>query len=348
MTEKIHIYYFDFLKIIAILMVLFNHTDGCYLFTDRQNSIMFLPYLLIYICVKMAVPLFFMISGALLLGKEEKYSKVLFYRVFRFICILLIVSLILYIYKIHFDFSKFSLQDFLTITYSKKMSVGLWYLYSYIGYLIMLPLLRNMVKHFSKADFIYFVAFYIVLTGFVPIIQYIVSGGSVNISTYFRTPIFAQNIFFPIAGYCINSNELLGNPKKSDIYITIAIGLFSICATAFMICYQKHVEGAFKETFSETLTSIHTCIFFMLVKYKFQKHQISNVTKQILSFFGRLTFGIYLFEQVYRDVTKPVLYFCLKYMKSMPAYMLWVLCATLFGALISYILKKIPVINKFI
>ena len=70
--------YLDFIRILAIYMVLFNHTrtSGFVLFTVRRGSFFYPFYLFNAILIKSAVPLFFMVSGALLLGKEESYSQI--------------------------------------------------------------------------------------------------------------------------------------------------------------------------------------------------------------------------------------------------------------------------------
>lgn len=71
--------YIDLLKIMAIYMVLFNHTKdkGFILFTIAQGSKLYPFYLFNAIWIKIAVPLFFMTSGALLLGKEESIGQIL-------------------------------------------------------------------------------------------------------------------------------------------------------------------------------------------------------------------------------------------------------------------------------
>ena len=64
----------DFMRIFAILLVIFNHTDnrGFYRFlTDDPGTFLYWFNLFFSILCKAAVPLFFMISGALLLNKEE-------------------------------------------------------------------------------------------------------------------------------------------------------------------------------------------------------------------------------------------------------------------------------------
>ena len=92
--------YIDFLRIIAIAMVLFNHTayTGYTLFAEKQQS----PFYMLYICnsiyIKCAVPLFLMASGALLLHKNARYSDVL-KRFFTFLFFFLVSSIIASLYQ---------------------------------------------------------------------------------------------------------------------------------------------------------------------------------------------------------------------------------------------------------
>lgn len=81
--------YIDFLKIIAIYMVLFNHTEtkGFVLFTIARTSKLYPLYLFNAIFIKIAVPLFLMTSGALLLGKSESYRDLMNKRFFKYLFI---------------------------------------------------------------------------------------------------------------------------------------------------------------------------------------------------------------------------------------------------------------------
>lgn len=70
-TKKI---YLEILRILAILFVIFNHTgvNGFLIFQKYSYTTgQFWLYLYISTFVTCAVPVFFMISGALLLSKDE-------------------------------------------------------------------------------------------------------------------------------------------------------------------------------------------------------------------------------------------------------------------------------------
>ena len=68
-SRKLHI---EFLRILACLFVIFNHTDGFYIYAgcDLQAP-PFWIYLALSVFTKFAVAMFFSISGALLLPKVE-------------------------------------------------------------------------------------------------------------------------------------------------------------------------------------------------------------------------------------------------------------------------------------
>lgn len=67
-------YYIDILRILACFMVVLNHFDpGFYAFHNKQQGTVSYWLLLAFsVFCKFAVPLFFMISGALLLKKTNQ------------------------------------------------------------------------------------------------------------------------------------------------------------------------------------------------------------------------------------------------------------------------------------
>ena len=72
-TGKERKLYFDILRIIAITCVVYNHTNeyGYYRYAIVNNQVFSCLYAALGAFIAIGVPLFFMISGALLLEKEE-------------------------------------------------------------------------------------------------------------------------------------------------------------------------------------------------------------------------------------------------------------------------------------
>ena len=63
--------FLEFLRIISIILVLFNHTgrQGFFLYMGYQGTSYYWIYMFISLACKVAVPTFWMISGALLIDK---------------------------------------------------------------------------------------------------------------------------------------------------------------------------------------------------------------------------------------------------------------------------------------
>ena len=74
MTKKIHI---EWIRIIAIVLVVVNHSDLYYTFyTNTENEITYIVSLFISSICKANVPLFMMVTGAILLPKEEGFQQI--------------------------------------------------------------------------------------------------------------------------------------------------------------------------------------------------------------------------------------------------------------------------------
>ena len=110
-NRKLHL---DILKVLAIFFVMFNHTgtEGFFLFSKSQGSLWYGVYLFISIITKIAVPLFFMISGALLLNKMESWKHILKKRFLRYFIILVFFSFLQYLWSLGFQLQNCSITDF--------------------------------------------------------------------------------------------------------------------------------------------------------------------------------------------------------------------------------------------
>ena len=88
-ARKGRLVHIDIIKIIAMYMVLFNHTGnaGFTYFTEVLDKPGWEAYLAFSVFIKIAVPLYFMCSGAFLLKRSEPYEALLTKRIIRFVLI---------------------------------------------------------------------------------------------------------------------------------------------------------------------------------------------------------------------------------------------------------------------
>ena len=100
-------------------------------------------------------PTFFMISGALLLEKDESIGDIYKKRVSRIFAALLIFSLFQYSRQISNNTAPAQLSYFIEHFYTDPIIIPYWFLYQYISFLIILPFLRKMVRRMERRDYIY-------------------------------------------------------------------------------------------------------------------------------------------------------------------------------------------------
>lgn len=144
--------YLDALRIIAVFLVIFNHLNG-YLMYQISSGWKVWFYMFLTMITRVNVPLFLMISGSLLLGKEEPISVILKKKFIRMFSVLLIFSTLLYAVAAQ---ENFSISVWFLKISSNSIEGSYWYLYAYIG-MLMLPYLRRIVKGFCDKDFIYII-----------------------------------------------------------------------------------------------------------------------------------------------------------------------------------------------
>ena len=117
-----------------------------------------------------------MVSGSLLLPKEESIRYVFRHRVLRMVLVLVLFSFFQYLFLIFKGLDAFDFPYFLTRLYTGDcFSPAYWFLYSYTGMLMMLPFLRKLVKSMTKNQFLYLFLLIFILRGVMPILQYLVS-----------------------------------------------------------------------------------------------------------------------------------------------------------------------------
>lgn len=81
--------YLDAIKILAMFFVVYSHSDIYTLYYVHESVYKTWIYMIASMIAKTAVPLFFMVSGALLLGRKESYI-VFLKRVLKFIVIIIL------------------------------------------------------------------------------------------------------------------------------------------------------------------------------------------------------------------------------------------------------------------
>lgn len=342
--EKTYIY---FLKVFAIFLVIYNHTEAFRLFYTGSTSNYHFIYVFLSSFCKVAVPIFFMCSGALLIEKEDESLGLLFRRkILKYAKVILIFSLIHYFLMLVItnSLSSFNLLDFLKIIYTDKISSPYWYIYYYLGLMIMLPFIRKMAKNMSKIEFNYLISVYI-LYNFITIVIQALTG--LQISRVLNIPIITSDaIFYFMIGYYIDNHISVATVMKMKYSFLILISTLStVISSMFIIFVNKDGES---QSAHSLLISVPTIILFII----FKKISIEkNIDKRIVSgikSISNATFIIYLLEGILRKYFNPL------YLKIAPDFtvilssIIIILLVISVGYITNYLINKLTVIKKIL
>ncbi len=348
----------ELLRIIAILLVIFHHTNtrGFFLFSVSEGSPLYPFYLFLSVACVMGVPLFFMASGALLLGREESIGTIYKKRVLRIAVVLVVVSFLYALYESAESGTPFRFADFIKTMYSSQVTYPLWFLYAYLALLMMLPFLRRLAKGMTGKEYIYLAGMSLLFVGVIPILQYRLTAGEVSINSNIRGALFtATSIVFFLMGYFLEHKLPEKYYTLKNAWIGIVLSLICIGVCCYMTTYQIGITGVSKEgstSFHHSLIAIpayttYFCVRLFFMRRK-QKREFRPWTLKTICFLGSMTFGIYLLEEFLRTETIFIFDAMQPVIRTLPACIVWVLIVFAIGVVLTYLIKKIPFVGKYI
>ena len=357
--------YIEALRILATGCVIFNHLPAIVLFTDTDGIIQTI-YMAITVLVKISVPVFFMISGALLLGrKEESHKDVIKNKFMRILITMIIFELGVYILSllvgvmgengIH-DFSlRYFIKEFLEG--SLEYCGAYWYLYIYLGFLLCLPFMQRIAPKMNKSDFIFLIGIHFIFSSLLPMYNVFCFDNKIGdfyFDAGFDIPFASRTmLFFPLIGYYIDKEIDTKNIKKKHIVYMLSVMAVCLCLTCMTVYREASIRDAFLFNYVEIFNYVFAIIIFILFKYRYERVLINRKSYKRLSdivcFVGPLTFGIYLLDP-YMGLVVTGRYF---YFVESLLGTLWTSVTMMFVSMticgtITYILKKMPVFDRLL
>jgi surface polysaccharide O-acyltransferase-like enzyme len=346
--RKLHL---EALRIIAIYFVILTHTGkrGFTFFTTLEPSVGYFLAMGIPLLCNICVPLFYMISGATMLSKDETPGQIWKRRIPKYLTVLVLATLAMYCYYGLKDEKSLCVGDFLLTLYSKNVIAPYWYLYSYLGFLVLLPFLRKMIRTLTDREFLYLFALHLVVSGLIPMGQYWLSEGQVYLNGSLNVSIVTMTIvIFPAAGYYFERKELSWKKICLLWLLTVASMAAAVWLTHYKICLTGQMKESQVGTFYKSLCLIPSVTVYATVKKLFDTHPVSGwLEKGILSV-GSCTFGIYLIEQILRERGYAVQEWLAQWLTEIPATLIYVGLIAAAGYGIVWLLKRIPIVKKLI
>ena len=325
-------YTFDVLRVIAMIMVIIIHVSNVY--TRSYNFIDSSSYLvsLIFNTIsRVSVPIFFMISGALLLDRKfdfKKYKK-------RILKILLLIISWDIIYLIWEYFFLGVTYDHLYLLLKEPFRAHLWFLYAIIVLYITQPLMKLILDKLSKPWKITLLILWLLFST--------LSMYNYTISSIF-TPISWIG-FFIIGKYMYEYllNNKINSKTISIIMILVLILSYGESVILNYIASLKY--NMFYNLFFAYRTPfilIATLIIFKLV-YNYAHNKEPN---KVIVFGSSISLGIYLIHGIFLDVTtKYIDYKTVTPFIGIPSFVLFIL---LLSTISVYLLRKVKYVKKIV
>ncbi len=247
---------------------------GEYVFAFSLNSIS-----------RISIPCFFMISGYLLLGREECVSKIL-KRVARFSVVLLFWTFVYYVFNNYCTHQAWNWKQFFTT----PVEAHLWYLYAIIPlYLMLIPLQKIFAKLSTKT-----IKIMAIVIGLIYVYAYI-----------YQINLHIQYLCFFILGYII-SRIINGLHVKQEHWLVISLVcniiniIYGIVKTLDLNRYASMVTQ-----YRNPIIVLGAISFFVyVIQYQNGNIQLSNRLQKLVETCCSCSFGVYLIHIIFLDIYK--------------------------------------------
>ncbi|QKX05977.1 acyltransferase family protein [Aquimarina sp. TRL1] len=282
------LFWADHLRVFATISVILLHVSAPILYEFKK-----IPDNLWWVgniydgATRFCVPIFFMLTGALLFRKEYSLTTFLKKRCYRIIPPFLFWSCIYIAYdfpyhKLQWDFSSLILV-FKTIFSNllRGSEYHLWFVYVLIGIYLLIPILSKWIKNASKKEIQYF----LVIWGITSLIDI---PGVREYIRFVDLRNFSGFIGYTILGYYLSVYKI---SNKNIWYIFLAIGS---AITIIGTYYLSEKNNSFTNYFYGYLT-FDTILCATAIFILFKKAVITNPKYQkVIHSLSKKSYGIYL------------------------------------------------------
>ena len=290
-------YNIEIMRVLSSIMVIVVHIANYY--CEDFGRIIGKQYAFAYfinVCARVSVPCFFMISGALLLDKQESVKKSI-KRCVRYIKVLIIWSVIYYVYNRFFMGKDIDIKS----VFISPTEKHLWYLYVLIPIMMMLPLLQQMCMNMKKEHEVLFVSlgvWSILIT-------------CLGLEFYYNNSFFGSRPQFVILffiGHLINKyKDKIRISNKILITVYITLSLLNTCFGVVM-SYIKNAYCKYGTYYINPCIMVSSiAVFIFIIRMGEGEIQLSKTSEKIIDVISKYSFGIYLSHILYLDTIKIIL-----------------------------------------
>lgn len=249
MKTKERIFYYDFLRAFAIIAVIICHVDIFY--GSLSTPLQIIAKLTFHDIGRIGVPIFLMISGALLLNRDYDLSDFLKRRftriIYPYIFWIALISIGLLLFK--------SSYGFIWSVIIGDFSVG-WYFWTLIGIYLFIPIINSFIRDYGEKGMKYFLIIWFI-TIFLRMIHHYPLFTNLNLDY------FTSYVGYPILGYYLINKEFKLNDKKM-IFVSIIVFIIFM---AIFVYFDYNKIDFIREIYLNVPMIFISSSFLLLIKY---------------------------------------------------------------------------------
>lgn len=340
-TLSKHVLYFDVLNIFAAFAVVLLHSNNA-VFHYRPGYAWIIN-LIIEKCFVWAVPIFYMLTGATLLRKNNlNISDYSFKRIKRTVLPFIVWSLVAILYDVKLGYLEIGNFNFFDVILNTKIPnfTIFWFFIPLFAIYLVIPCFICITPQ-KRVRIFMWIVIYTLISG--SILPFFLSFFSIKFNTQLSNPIGGGYIIYPLLGYILSSYDfdkkirylIYGSGMLSFFIMFFASYVASVKAHSVRMVYSGGVD------FTRVLQAVSVFVFLKQFCQCFSSF-LNRYSSQI-SNCASLTFGVYL---IHKFLLTPLLYSTV-----FNVYAWWwsivsipLFCFSLF---LVYFIKKLPVLRTF-
>lgn len=341
MESNRSIIYLEKIRLFALFFVLYCHSGeyGAARLAYVQETPDFWISLVLYPISQCCVVLFFMISGGLLLHKTESLKRIYCHRVLPIAVVTVFVVLIQYIQICLESQQFFTVEGYFRALYSGGAITPQWFLYAYLSFLMLLPLLQRMVHAMTEESmYLYIFGIGFVFTAVLPIFEALLHWPENG----FTMPLVTNIVFYPLMGHFLvhKSDRLLGM-KHMPVWLNL-FGILLLVGNTVMNYTALNNSG------NMTYETVFLTYFAVLIFVDIKCFCTNEKNKKLWTMAGSGVFGTYLFEPQLRLLFSPIEEWLHSQDFAYYTNFMYICVVMMFGLILFYLIKLIPGAKRFL
>jgi len=324
-TKKERIFYYDVLRAFAIIAVIICHLDMLFGPLNTTSEILFLKTF--HDIGRIGVPIFLMISGALLLNRNHDLSDFMKRRFTRIIYpfVFWIILILGQLYLLNYN------STFLWKVFTGEASIT-WYFWTLIGIYLFIPVINAFIKEYGEKGIEYFLVIWF---------------ATMILKTFHMYPLlpnldinmFAGYLGYPVLGYYIANKKF----NMSDSKVCL-LGLLLTIVFLGVFVYLDYTQSSAISLIYQNVPIVFMGIgVFLFIQYldrlnKFNSIKDNFIGKAIISI-SVCSYGMYFSHVIvvkFFSYHNPNTHIMFPVMFVLIVFLSW---------LIPYILSKIPYVK---